>query len=57
MARNRGCQAAKYAKPGLITARRPADMVGNLAATVAAGRRAEPGDLGSAGINRPGEGT
>ena len=26
MARNRDCQAANYAKRGLITARRPADL-------------------------------
>jgi hypothetical protein len=28
LARNRGCRAAKYAEPGLITARGAADMDG-----------------------------
>ncbi len=45
MARNRDCQAANYAKRGLITARRPAVMSADVVASVVARPAPERGDL------------
>jgi hypothetical protein len=47
LARNRDCQAANYAKRGLITARRPADLLASFGMMAPPMRHADEADLGA----------